>query len=213
MLKFYLLLMLIFSQHIYAQEELSLKKQKIQQEMTNVELPNPPKDAKSSKTDIPEKLQINATTEAVKKEKTVPNKGNPYFTISGGLAPYQASIGILKYFIPEWWGHLELNLSFFPTIQVENYYLARSFNPFVAFKIITGYSFYSTQIFEMSLFAQVQFAFISTSEIPFIISLGFRFIFPFIWIDLGASYSISVTGNDSHIFNGFHPTISAGFRF
>ncbi|MGL4561675.1 MAG: hypothetical protein ACRCV0_05260 [Brevinema sp.] len=217
MAKFFLLFAFIVFQELYAQEEniqeLSPKEQKIQQEIADVSLPKLPKEEKDLAVDVPEKLQINASTEAVKKEKSIPNKGNPYFTFSGGLSPYQAGIGILKYFIPEWWGHLELNLSFFPTIPVENYYTVSRYSPFVAFKIITGYSFYSMQFFEMSLFLQVQFAFVSTTDIPFILSLGFRFMFPVIWIDLGASYSVSTTGIESKVFKGFHPTISVGFRF
>lgn len=194
-------------------EELSLKDQKINQEMTN-ETPKLPENTSEPKIDIPQKLQISATSEAVKKEKEIPNKGNPYFTLSGGLSPYQASIGMLKYFIPEWWGQLELNLSFFPATPNTDYYgLGIKYNPFVAFKIMTGYSFYSIQFFEMSLFTQIQFAFVSTTDIPFIFALGFRFVFDFIWLDLGASYSVSSTGIPSQYFKGFHPVVAVGFRF
>ncbi|MGL4393903.1 MAG: hypothetical protein ACRCS8_01575 [Brevinema sp.] len=213
MRKIGLLIILFFAQDIFAQTSSSTKEQKIQQEMDEVALPPLPKTEKEAKIDVPDKLQINASTEAVKKEKSIPNKGNPYFTLSGGLAPYQASFGILKYFIPEWWGHLELNLTFFPTKPSENYYTATPLNPFVGFKIMTGYSFYSMQFFELSVFAQVQFAFVSTSDIPFVAGLGLRFMFPFLWLDIGASYSVSATGEESNVFNGFHPMISLGFRF
>jgi len=199
-------------------QDLSEKDKKIQSELlsnTLPELPSIDPNSIGSKELIttPRALNIDSQ-EVVKKNKILPNEGKPYFTISAGLAPFQISLGILKYFITEWWGHLELDLSFFPSVPVLDYYKAFSYyKPYVAFKVITGYSFYTFKKFEMSLFAQTQFAFVSTTDIPIILGLGFRFIIDFFWLDIGFSYSITAGGEDSPVFKGFHPILSLGFRF
>lgn len=209
--------------------DLSPKEQKMQEELSNMTLPNLPEQDEESTVNISDDTSLDAlnidSSQTVSQESTVPNEGNPYFTLSGGLAPYQASIGILKYFITEWWGQLDINLTFLPTIPVEDYYAASSFyKPFVAFRVITGWSFYSYRIFEMSLIAQVQVAFISSTDIPILPSLGFRFTVSFFYLDIGVSYAVTVGGGDKddndndkgtedQIFSGWYPAITLGFRF
>ncbi|MGL5955908.1 MAG: hypothetical protein ACRC0X_04805, partial [Brevinema sp.] len=189
-----LLLILFLVPTINYSQEMTLKEQKIQEEQANLSLPDlPQQNALSLEANLPKApapLDVNSS-EVIKQKRTLPNEGNPYFTFSGGLAPYQASLGILKYFIPEWWGQLEINLAFIPSVPVDNYYTAtKFFKPYVAFRIITGYSFYNYRIFEISLIAQAQFVFVSTDDIPFLPSLGMRFIFDFFYLDVGVSYAV-----------------------
>ena len=206
----------IISTHSFSQE-LTPKEQKIQDELTNITLPELPEEdemAVSKKDDIvPKALDIDSA-EVIKEERMIPNEGNPYFTFSAGLAPFQGSIGILKYFIPEWWGQLDINLVGLPSIPVPDYYKATKFyKPYVAFKIITGWAFYSYRKFEMSLIAQVQFAFISSDDIPILPSLGVRFIIDFFYLDIGVTYAVVAGGVEDPIFTGWYPAITIGFRF
>ena len=193
------------------------KEQKIQDELTNITLPELPEESElavSKKDDtVLADLDIDSA-EVIKEERTTPNEGNPYFTFSGGLAPFQGSIGILKYFIPEWWGQLTIDLVGLPSIPVPNYYEATEFyKPYVAFKIITGWAFYSYRKFEMSLIVQVQFAFISSDDMPILPSLGMRFIIDFLYLDIGVAYAFVAGGVDDPIFTGWYPVVSIGFRF
>ncbi len=212
----FIIYIFIISTHSFSQE-LTPKEQKIQDELTNIILPELPEEdemAVSKKDDIvPAALDIDSA-EVIKEERTIPNEGNPYFTFSAGLAPFQASIGILKYFIPEWWGQADINLVFLPSIPVPDYYKATKFyKPYVAFRITTGWAFYSYRKFEMSLIAQVQFAFISSDDIPILPSLGMRFIIDFFYLDIGVTYAFIASGVDDPIFTGWYPAISIGFRF
>lgn len=198
-------------------QTLTPKEQKIQEELNDIVLPQLPEEnelAVSKKDDtVLAALDIDSA-EVIKEEKITPNEGSPYFTFSTGLAPFQVSIGILKYFIPEWWGQLEIDLTFLPSIPVPDYYKAFEFyKPYVAFKIITGYSFYSYRKFEMSLIVQVQFAFISSDDIPILPSLGMRFIIDFFYLDIGVTYAVVAGGVEDPIFTGWYPVISVGFRF
>lgn len=208
---------LFFPLNIHSQQ-VSKREQKIASELVSNTLPILPELNSNSieykkKAKTPAALNINSK-EVIKKERILPNEGKAYFTLSGGLAPFQISLGVLKYFIPEWWGQLELDLSFFPSVPVLDYYKAFSYyKPYVAFKVITGYAFYTYKLFEMGLFVQAQFAFISTTDIPISMGLGFRFIIDFFWLDLGFSYSVTAGGTESPIFKGFHPILSLGFKF
>ncbi|MGL4677458.1 MAG: hypothetical protein ACRCWI_07300 [Brevinema sp.] len=211
-----LLILLLFPIINYSQE-MTLKEQKIQEERSNLALPDLPQQdslsLEANLTKAPASLDINSA-EVVKQKRVLPNEGNPYFVFSTSLAPYQASLGILKYFIPEWWGQLEINLTFIPSIPVDDYYTAVGFfKPYVAFRIITGYSFYNYRIFEISLIAQAQFVFVSTDDIPFLPTLGMRFIFNFFYIDVGVSYAVSIGSSTALVFKGWYPSISLGFRF
>ncbi len=193
------------------------KEQKIQEELNDIVLPELPEEdefAVSKKDEaVPAALDVDSS-EVIKEEKGTPNEGKPYFTFSGGLAPFQVSIGMLKYFIPEWWGQIDIDLVFLPSIPVPDYYKAAEFyKPYVAFKIITGYSFYSYRKFEMSFIAQVQFAFISSDDIPILPSLGMRFIIDFFYLDLGVTYALVAGGVEDPIFTGWYPVVRVGFRF
>ena len=193
------------------------KEQKIQEELNGISLPELPEEnefAVSKKEDtVPAALDVDSS-EVIKEERVTPNEGKPYFTFSAGLAPFQASIGILKYFIPEWWGQIDIDLVFLPSIPVPDYYKATKFyKPYVAFKIITGYSFYSYRKFEMSLIAHVQFAFISSDDIPILPSLGMRFIIDFFYLDFGVTYALVIGGVEDPIFTGWYPSLRIGFRF
>lgn len=211
---------LLFSVPLFSQQTapLSLKAQKIQAELENESLPELPETEKVAenseiKQEIPDSLNIDSQ-EVVKKSRTVPNEGKPFFTLSGGLAPYQANLGILKYFIPEWWGQIEIGMTIFPNVPVNNYYTAvQFFKPYIALKIITGYSFFTKKQFEMSLFVQAQAAFIGTTEIPIIPAAGFRFTISFFWLDVAVGYAVTVGGTSSPIFSGVQPVIALGFRF
>ncbi len=208
-----------FSTASYSQD-ITPKEERIQLELSNNNLPALPEKSEGTITPkdtapAPAPLAINST-EVIKKEKTVPNGGDPYFTFSGGLAPYQASIGVLKYFIPEWWGQIDINLTFLPSIPVDNYYTATDvFKSYVAFRLITGYSFYSYRFLELSLFAQIQLAFISATDIPIMTSFGFRIAMSFFYLDIGAMYAftIGVAESDKSLFKGWFPAITVGFRF
>ena len=217
---FLVICIFIFSTQSFSQTiapDITPKEQKIQEELNGIALPELPEEdefAVSKKDEtVPAALDVDSS-EVIKEERVVPNEGNPYFTLSAGLAPYQVSIGILKYFIPEWWGQVDINLVFLPSIPVPDYYKATKFyKPYVAFKIITGYSFYSYRKFEMSLVAQIQFAFISSDDIPILPSLGMRFIIDFFYLDIGVTYAIVTSGVEDPIFTGWYPAISIGFRF
>ncbi|MGL5254605.1 MAG: hypothetical protein ACRC9L_06415 [Brevinema sp.] len=200
-----------------ATNKLSPREEKIQQEIEADNLPPLPGDAQGGtrSSDIPRELNINSDA-VVRTQRQIPNEGRPYFTISGGLAPFQASLGILKYFIAEWWGQAELGVYFFPQSPADNYFLAavrNDISPFVGFKVNTGYAFYTFRDFEMSLFINMGFAFINTTDIPIIFGLGFRFQYKFFLIDIGALYSITAGGSQSPVFNGFQPIVIAGFKF
>ncbi|MGL4367613.1 MAG: hypothetical protein ACRCTQ_04975 [Brevinemataceae bacterium] len=211
-----LIVLIMFPGALYSEEVSNpIKEEKINQELSNtlpvLAVTNDTKN--KSEQPVQEPLDINSQ-KVVKSDKVIPNDGKIYFTLSGGLAPYQFNLGILKYFIPEFWGQLELNLVFFPDVPVSNYYTALSyFKPYVGFKVIAGYSFYTYKKLEISLFVQFQFSFISLQDVPIIPSLGFRFAIDFFWIDIGVGYSISAGGTSTPIFQGFSPTISLGFRF
>ena len=216
--KNFLLIIYIFiiSNQSFSQE-ITPKEQKIQEELNSIVLPELPEEnefAVSKKDEVaPAPLDVDSA-EVIKEERITPNEGNPYFTLSGGLAPFQGSIGILKYFIPEWWGHLTIDLVGLPSIPVPDYYKATKFyKPYVAFKVTTGWAFYSYRKFEISLIAQVQFAFISSDDMPILPSLGMRFIIDFFYLDIGVAYAVVAGGADDPIFTGWYPAISIGFRF
>lgn len=206
-----------FSLFITSVHTQSLKEKKIQEESSTLSLPPLPEEDKMSlgkqENSVPPALNIDST-EVIAPERVTPNEGSPYFTLSGGLAPYQVSLGILKYFIPEWWGQLDINVTFLPSIPVENYYTAtKFFKPYVAFRVVTGYAFYSYRFFEISIIAQIQFAFISSDDVPFLPSLGMRFIIDFFYIDIGVSYAVTIGSPEEPIFEGWYPALTLGFRF
>ncbi len=207
---------LITSTQLFTQES-TVKEQKIKQELNEIILPELPTENElaMSKKDTPVPVALNIdSSEVIKEERVIPNDGTPYFTLSAGLAPFQVSIGILKYFIPEWWGQLDIDLTFLPSISVSDYYKAAKFyKPYVAFKVITGYAFYTYRKFELSLIAQVQFAFISSDDIPILPSLGMRFIIDFFYLDVGVTYAFVAGGVEFPIFTGWYPAITVGFRF
>lgn len=211
-----LILFIICNGNIYAQTS-SLKEAKIEQELSKPNLPELPESSELEKLNSEnenslEAMEIDSDT-VVKAERLNPNDGKPYFVFSTSMAPFQVSLGILKYFIPEWWGQFELNLTFLPSVPVENYYASASlYRPYIAFRVMTGYSFYAYKIFEISLLTTVQFVFISSSDVPFIPTLGFRFVFDFFWMDIGVGYAVTI-GAEKQLFKGFYPAITLGFRF
>lgn len=208
-----LLFIVLIPNFIYTQTAKEQQIQKEQQELALPELPTDEENIQITPTEKPKPLDVDSQ-EVVKKERVLPNDGTPYFTLSGGLAPYQASLGILKYFIPEWWGQLDINLAFIPTVPGEFYYTAVDvLKPYVAFKVITGWAFYSHRIFEISLIAQFQVAFVSTEDIPMIPSLGLRFVFDLFYIDLAVAYAFGVGSAEELLFSGVFPAITLGFRF
>ncbi|MGL5722211.1 MAG: hypothetical protein ACRCY4_07425 [Brevinema sp.] len=203
--------------NVNATNQLSPREEKIRQEIEADNLPPLPGDPERGNraADVPRELNINSEA-VVRAQREVPNEGKPYFTISGGLAPFQASLGILKYFIAEWWGQAELGVYFFPQAPENNYFAAVARNdlsPFVGFKILTGYAFYNFRDFEMSFLINIGFSFINTTSIPIIFGTGFRFQYKFFLIDLGFLYSITTGGTPSPVFNGFQPIVMLGFRF
>lgn len=206
-------LMLLLPLLIHTQ---TAKEQKIQEERQNLSLPELPSKKETSSTTKPTQpnsLDVDSSNVA-RTERILPNDGVPYFTLSGGLAPYQVSLGILKYFIPEWWGQLDINLAFIPSVSGKFYYTAIDFlEPYVAFKATTGWAFYHFRIFEISLIAQLQVVFVSTEDIPIVPSLGFRFIFDLFYIDVALAYAVGVGSSTKLLFSGFYPAITLGFRF
>lgn len=221
MFRFILSAFILFSVpfSVYAQNaagEPTLRQQRVQEEITSSNLPALPEGRETAKkNEVPQGLNI-ASDEVVKTRKAVPNDGKAFFTVSGGLAPFQVSLGVLKYFIAEWWGQADLGVYFFPKIAYENYFIAvkhNDFSPYIGFKVSSGYSFYNARDFEASIFVTMQFAFISTVDIPIIFGGAFRFIYRIFWVDLGVLYSYTAGGAQSPIFNGVQPYFTLGFRF
>ncbi len=212
----FLLVFVLFATNVFTQD-LTLREQKIQEEQQNITLLGlPPENEmaiRPQNSTIPIALDIDSEEIVKKRVRTLPNNGDPYFILSGGLAPYQASIGILKYFIPEWWGQIDLMVSFIPTDPVDNYYTAFSeFGYYGAFRVVTGYSFFEKDIYEISVIAQFQFVFIGTDDIPMLPSLGMRFIFDWFYLDVGVSYALEI-GSTNLVFSGWYPAVTIGVRF
>ncbi len=203
----------LFVSPVYVQDTRSQIIQQEEQDLTLPPLPSTTNQTAVSDPATPQKIDVNSDSIVVT-EKVVPNEGNPYFVFSFGLTPYQLSIGILKYFIAEWWGQIDIDLTFIPNVPNDNYYTAYDhYKPYVAFKIVTGYSFYQQGIYDLGVFAKVQFAFVSTDDIPVIPSAGFRFAFDFFYVDLGLGYAVGTSKDAELLFSGLQPAISFGFRF